>query len=61
MAAVAGSAVGVAVGTLRKVVTVVISFVWWSKPFSPTFALSGIAVLAAIAVNVCAKRKSSIL
>ena len=51
-----GSAAGVAVGTLRKVVTIVISFLWWSKPFSATFALSGLAVLASIAINALAKR-----
>ena len=51
-----GSAAGVAVGTLRKVVTILISFLWWRKPFSATFALSGFAVLAAIATNTSAKR-----
>jgi len=51
-----GSAVGVAVGTLRKVLTIWLSFFWWSKPFSATFAVSGLAVLLALALNAAAKR-----
>ena len=51
-----GSAIGVAVGTLRKVVTILISFLWWRKPFSLAFALSGLAVFASIAMNSQAKR-----
>ena len=56
-----GSAVGVAVGTLRKVVTVLLSFLWWGKAFSLTFAVSGLAVLAAIALNSQAKRLDAAL
>lgn len=51
-----GSAVSVAVGTLRKVVTIVLSFLWWSKPFSATFALSGLAVVAALVLNSYAQK-----
>jgi solute carrier family 35 (adenosine 3'-phospho 5'-phosphosulfate transporter), member B3 len=56
-----GSAVGVAVGTLRKVVTIVISFLWWHKPFSLVFSLSGLAVFASIALNSQAKRLEAAL
>lgn len=53
-----GSAMGVAVGTLRKVITIVLSFLWWRKPFSSSFALSGLAVLLSIALNAKAKAVS---
>ena len=56
-----GSAVGVAVGTLRKVVTIVISFIWWSKPFSSTFAVSGACVLVSIVLNQHAKKLDAVL
>ena len=55
-----GSAVGVAVGTLRKVVTVLISFLWWGKTFS-TFALSGLAVVTSIALNSQARKLDAAL
>lgn len=56
-----GSAVGVAVGTLRKVVTVLISFLWWGKTFSLTFALSGLAVVTSIALNSQARKLDAAL
>ena len=45
-----GSAIGVAVTTLRKIVTIAISFVAFPKECTWGFALSGLAVLASIAV-----------
>ena len=52
-----GSAAGVAAGTLRKVLTVVLSFVAFPKgPPSPTFAISALAVLAAVVLLLTALR-----
>ena len=48
-----GSAVGVAVTTLRKVVTVVISFIAFPKELTMGFVVSGVMVLASIAVAAC--------
>lgn len=46
-----GSAIGVAVTTLRKVVTVVLSFVAFPKQLNWQFAASGVAVLASIVLT----------
>ena len=46
-----GSAIGVAVTTLRKVVTVVISFLVFPKQLNWQFAASGVAVLASIVLT----------
>ena len=52
-----GSAAGVAAGTLRKVLTVVLSFVAFPKgPPSPTFAISALAVLAAVVLHARAPK-----
>jgi drug/metabolite transporter (DMT)-like permease len=53
-----GSAAGVAAGTLRKVLTVVLSFVAFPKgPPSPTFAISALAVLAAVVLHARAPKQ----
>ena len=45
------------VGTLRKVFTVVLSFLWFPKRCSLAFVASGLAVLASIAVVATAPKQ----
>lgn len=47
-----GSATGVAIGTLRKLVTIIVSFVAFPKPLSPLFAVAGATTLAAAALTI---------
>ena len=54
-----GSGVAVAVSTLRKVVTVVISFLAFPKQCSWGFLVSGAAVLGSIAIATTAKSPST--
>lgn len=52
-----GSVVAVAVATLRKVVTMVLSYLVFPKPFSRIHVLSGLLVLAGIFLSTHAKER----
>lgn len=55
----AGSVAAVAVATLRKVATVVLSYVIFPKPLLPVHVLSGLLVLGGVGLNVYARRRSA--
>lgn len=55
----AGSVVAVAVATLRKVATVVLSYLVYPKSFSSIHAVSAILVLAGILLNSYTKQRSN--
>jgi len=53
----AGSVVAVAVGTLRKVATIILSYVIFPKPFHHRHIYSGILVLAGLVLNSWTKER----
>ncbi|XP_065061843.1 adenosine 3'-phospho 5'-phosphosulfate transporter 2-like [Rhopilema esculentum] len=55
-----GALVAVTVTTCRKAVTIVISFIFFTKPFSFTYVWAGLVVLLGIAINIYQKNKSKI-
>mmetsp|Transcript_10141 Transcript_10141/g.30000 ORF Transcript_10141/g.30000 Transcript_10141/m.30000 type:complete len:398 (-) Transcript_10141:309-1502(-) len=55
----AGSVAAVAVATLRKVATVVLSYVIFPKPLLPVHVLSGLLVLAGVGLNVRTRQRAS--
>ncbi|KAE9556213.1 hypothetical protein FO519_000552 [Halicephalobus sp. NKZ332] len=53
-----GALTAVTVTTMRKAVTIVVSFVFFSKPFTMNYVWAGLIVLAAIYVNLYNKNKA---
>ncbi|CAI4230721.1 unnamed protein product [Auanema sp. JU1783] len=56
---VSGALVAVTVTTLRKAVTIILSFVLFSKPFSVDYIWAGLVILLAIYLNLYSKNKES--
>ncbi|CAD6190408.1 unnamed protein product [Caenorhabditis auriculariae] len=54
-----GALVAVTVTTLRKALTIVLSFVLFSKPFTEEYVWAGLVILLAIYLNLYSKNKSS--
>ena len=54
-----GSVVAVGVATLRKVVTVILSYAVYPKPFTMTHAISSVLVLGGILLSSYAKQQQS--
>lgn len=54
----AGSVVAVAVATLRKVATVVLSYLFFPKPLHSVHVVSGLLVLAGILLNAYTRQRS---
>lgn len=52
-----GSVVAVGVATLRKVVTVILSYVFYPKPFSKVHAISSLLVLSGVLLSTYARNK----
>jgi len=55
-----GALVAVTVTTCRKAVTIVLSFIFFTKPFTVTYVWAGMIVLFGIGVNIYEKNKSKI-
>ncbi|CAJ0598965.1 unnamed protein product [Cylicocyclus nassatus] len=55
---VSGALVTVTVTTLRKALTIILSFVLFSKPFSVDYVWGGLTILFAIYLNLYSKNKS---
>jgi len=55
-----GALVAVTVTTCRKAVTIVLSFIFFTKPFTVTYVWAGVIVLFGIGVNIYEKNKSKI-
>ncbi|XP_074641762.1 adenosine 3'-phospho 5'-phosphosulfate transporter 2-like isoform X2 [Tubulanus polymorphus] len=53
-----GALVAVTVTTCRKAVTIILSFIFFSKPFTMQYVWSGLIVLLGIYLNVYSKNKS---
>ena len=52
-----GSVVAVSVATLRKVFTVILSYVFFPKPVLITHVISGFVVLSGILIKLLSKRR----
>uniref|UniRef100_A0A914YT37 Adenosine 3'-phospho 5'-phosphosulfate transporter 2 n=1 Tax=Panagrolaimus superbus TaxID=310955 RepID=A0A914YT37_9BILA len=55
---ITGALMAVTVTTMRKAVTIIVSFILFSKPFTMTYVWAGLIVLSAIYVNLYSKNKS---
>ena len=53
-----GALTAVTVTTMRKAITIIVSFIFFSKPFTITYLWAGLVVLAAIYVNLYNKNKA---
>lgn len=56
-----GAFVAVTVTTFRKAISIVLSFVFFAKPFTYHYIYSGLLVLLGIYINLYAKNKDSSL
>ena len=56
-----GAFAAVTVTTFRKVISIVLSFVFFSKPFTYHYVYSGLLVVLGIYINIYAKNKDSSL
>ncbi|XP_034249339.1 adenosine 3'-phospho 5'-phosphosulfate transporter 2 [Thrips palmi] len=54
-----GAVTAATVTTCRKAVSIVISFIFFSKPFTFTYLWSGLLVVVGIYVSVCSKNKNA--
>jgi len=55
-----GALIAVTVTTTRKAVTIVLSFIFFAKPFTVNYLFSGVLVLLAIYLNVYSKNSAKI-
>ena len=56
-----GAFAAVTVTTFRKAISIVLSFVFFSKPFTYHYVYSGILVVLGIYINIYAKNKDGAL
>ena len=56
-----GAFAAVTVTTFRKAISIVLSFVFFSKPFTYHYVYSGLLVVLGIYINIYAKNKDSSL
>jgi len=56
-----GAFLAVTVTTFRKTISIVLSFIFFSKPFTAQYVYSGLLVLLGIYINIYAKNKDSSL
>lgn len=54
-----GALIAVTVTTCRKAITIILSFTFFHKPFTPQYVWSGLTVLLGIYLNVYSKHKES--
>lgn len=55
-----GALVAVTVTTMRKAVTIIFSFIFFSKPFTVNYIWAGLLVLIALYMNVYSKNKDKL-